>query len=59
LFHVGTDGTVSTGNNAQGKIVGTLYWTIGAGAAGTYRYQCTLHPAMVGNIVVKSITSLA
>lgn len=59
FFHVATDGTVSTGNNAQGKILGTLYWIIGPAAAGTYRYQCTLHPSMRGNIVVKSITSLA
>jgi plastocyanin len=59
FFHVAIDGTVSTGTAAQAKITGTLYWIIGPSAAGTYRYQCTLHSAMVGNIVVKSITSLA
>lgn len=59
FFHVGIDGTVSTGTNAQGKITGTLYWIIGSGAAGTYRYQCTLHTLMVGNIVIKNIASLA
>ena len=59
FFHVATDGTPSTGTAALGKVTGTLYWIIGPGAAGTYRYQCTLHSAMVGNIVIKSITSLA
>jgi hypothetical protein len=59
FFHVATDGTPSTGTAALGKVTGTLYWIIGPGAAGTYHYQCSLHGAMVGNIVIKSITSLA
>ena len=59
FYWVGTDGTVAEGLSAQARDVGTLYWIIGAGAAGTYRYQCTLHPAMRGDIVIKNIVSLA
>jgi len=59
FYWVGTDGTVAEGLSAQARDVGTLYWIIGAGAAGTYRYQCTLHPAMRGEIVIKNIASLA
>ncbi len=59
FYWVGTDGSFAEGIDAQGKVTGTLYWVIGAGAAGTYRYQCTLHPAMRGNIVIKNIASLA
>ena len=59
LVHISTQGTVSTGASAMGKTTGTLYWNINPSFSGTVRYQCTLHPAMVGNIVVKSITALA
>jgi hypothetical protein len=59
FFWVGTDGSIAEGVDCQGKILGTLYWIIGSGAAGTYRYQCSLHPAMVGNIVIKNIAALA
>jgi hypothetical protein len=59
FFWVGTDGSFAEGVDCQGKIVGTLYWMIGSGAAGTYHYQCSLHPAMVGNIVIKNIAALA
>jgi hypothetical protein len=59
LVHVGVQGTVSTGANAMGKTTGTLYWNINPSFSGTVKYQCTLHPAMVGSIVVKSITALA
>jgi hypothetical protein len=58
LVHVGVQGTVSTGANAMGKTTGTLYWNINPSFSGTVKYQCTLHPAMVGSIIVKSITSL-
>lgn len=58
FFWVGTDGTFAEGSAAQGKILGTLYWIIGPGAAGTYRYQCSLHPAMRGDIVIKNIALL-
>ncbi len=59
FFWVGTDGSIAENADAQGKILGTLYWIIGPNAAGTYRYQCTLHPAMRGDIVIKSISALA
>jgi hypothetical protein len=58
LVHVSVQGTVSTGASAMGKTTGTLYWNINPSYSGTVRYQCTLHPLMVGNIVVKSIISL-
>ena len=58
LTHVATDGTVSTGANAQGKVSGTLYWDILRTVAGTFRYQCQVHGAMVGQIIVKDITTV-
>ncbi len=51
LIHVATDGTVSTGSSAQGKVSGTLYFKVPAELAGnTYVYQCSAHSGMVGNI---------
>jgi len=56
LVHVASDGTVSTGSNAQGKSSGTLYWRIQEGISGGYRYQCQSHAAMVGAITVKRLS---
>ena len=51
LIHVATDGTVSTGSSAEGKVSGTLYWKVPGELAGnTYVYQCSIHSGMVGNI---------
>lgn len=58
LVHVSTGGVVSVGANAQGKDSGTLYWKIPSSVSGTYRYQCSIHPAMVGSINVKSFATL-
>jgi hypothetical protein len=59
LIHVTTDGVVSTGTSAQGKTSGTLYWKIPknvtVGSSITFRYQCSVHSAMVGSIIVKNI----
>jgi len=54
LTHVSTDGIVSTGSSAQGKVSGTLYWKVPYALGGnTYVYQCTVHAGMVGNIVIE------
>ena len=58
LVHVATDGTVSTGTNAQGKTSGTLYWQIPATTTGAYRYQCANHALMVGVITIKDISAI-
>jgi len=58
LVHVFYDGTVTTGSAAQGKIYGTLYWKIPANISGTYRYQCSAHALMQGNIVIKDISTI-
>jgi len=58
LIHVDSNGTVSTGNDAQGKDFGTLYWRIPEVLSGTYRYQCLSHAAMVGGITIKRFTSI-
>ena len=54
LVHYATNGIVSTGSSAQGKVGGTLYWRVPFGISGTYRYQCQSHTAMVGGISVKA-----
>lgn len=58
LIHVSTSGTVSTETDAQGKTSGVLYWKVPSSIAGSYRYQCSLHIAMVGNITVKAFASI-
>jgi plastocyanin len=58
LVHVFYNGVVSTGAAAQGKIFGTLYWKIPANISGTYRYQCSSHALMQGNIVIKDIAAI-
>lgn len=58
LVHVDVIGNVSTGANAQGKDGGTLYWEVPETISGTWRYQCTLHAAMVGGITVKRISTI-
>lgn len=58
LFHVSTDGLVSTGVSALGKDSGTLYWKIPEGISGGYRYQCANHVGMVGSILIKSFALL-
>jgi plastocyanin len=52
LEHVSTTGTVSLTSTAQGKISGTLYWKVPYGITGNYKYQCSIHGGMNGNIVV-------
>jgi len=60
LTHVATDGTVTTGSSAQGKIAGTLYWKVPYDIVGsTYVYQCSVHSGMVGNIVIDQPTAIA
>jgi hypothetical protein len=58
LVHVSTAGVVSTGSSAQGKDSGTLYWKIPDVISGSYRYQCSAHAAMVGNISIKNFGSI-
>jgi len=59
LVHVSSAGIISTGSNAQGKSQdGVLYWKIPQTANGSFRYQCSLHAGMVGNITVKNIASI-
>lgn len=58
LFHVSTDGVLSTGASAQGKDSGTLYWKIPDSISGSYRYQCSVHGSMIGTITVKNFGSL-
>lgn len=58
LVHVSTTGTVLTGASAQGQVSGTLYWKVPASISGGYRYQCSIHGAMVGSISVKNIVSI-
>jgi plastocyanin len=56
LVHVDTEGTESTGANAQGKTSGTLYWRIPVNTTGNYKYQCSIHVGMNGVITIKDIS---
>ncbi len=52
LEHVDSTGTVLSTTSAQGQISGTLYWKVPYGITGNYKYQCSAHGGMNGNIVV-------
>ena len=52
LIHIATDGTRTTGSSAQGKTSGTLYWKVPGSISGTYKYICTAHASMIGDIVI-------
>ena len=54
LIHVATDGTVTTGSSAQGKVSGTLYWQVPSSISGAYAYQCSIHSGMLGVITITS-----
>lgn len=58
LVHVSSNGTVSTGTNAQGQSSGVLYWRVPFGISGNYVYQCQSHSLMYGTIVVKSFAAI-
>jgi plastocyanin len=58
LIHVATDGTVTTGSSAQGKVTGTLYWQVPANISGAYAYQCSIHSGMLGVITIKDISAI-
>jgi hypothetical protein len=58
LFHVETNGIVTTGSSAQGKTSGTLYWKIPSDISGGYRYQCSAHAPMVGSISIKNFSAI-
>jgi hypothetical protein len=58
LVHVTTGGTVTTGASAQGKTDGTLYWKIPDSISGNYRYQCSIHGAMIGTITIKNFPTI-
>lgn len=58
LIHIASDGTETTGANANGKDSGTLYWQIPIATTGNYEYQCTSHGAMNGTINIKDFATL-
>ena len=55
LTHVATDGTVTTGLNAQAKTSGVLYYEVPSDGITVY-YVCTAHSAMNGILYVKQKT---
>ncbi len=57
VLHIATDGTRTTGTNAQGKTSGVLYWKVPATVSGTYKYACGTHSAMIGDVVVSDPSS--
>ena len=58
LIHISTTGVKSVNAAAQGQVTGTLYWRIPQNLGGNFRYQCTSHSGMRGNVVIKQIASI-
>jgi len=52
LVHIAPDGTKTTGASAQGKTSGVLYWKVPGDISGTYKYICTVHGSMIGDIEI-------
>jgi hypothetical protein len=56
IIHVADDGTVTEGSGAQGQTSGTVYWEVPITSASSWRYICQVHSAMVGNLIIKSMS---
>lgn len=54
LVHCSTSGVTSLDASAQSKDSGTLYWRVPENTTGFFRYQCSLHAGMRGDIHVIS-----
>ena len=52
LIHIAENGARTTGSSAQGKTSGTLYWKVPGSISGTYKYICTAHAGMIGDIII-------
>ena len=52
LIHIAENGARTIGSSAQGKTSGTLYWKVPGSISGTYKYICTAHASMIGDIVI-------
>jgi len=60
LTHISTTGVVTTGSDAQAKQTGTLIWKVPFNLIGnTYVYQCQVHSAMVGNLIIQNTVTAA
>lgn len=60
LTHISTTGVVTTGSDAQAKESGTLIWKVPFDLIGnTYVYQCQVHSAMVGNLIIQNTVTAA
>ena len=59
VYHVDPSGTVRDQTDPLFDADrGTIYWDIPESTSGTFRYECTAHPAMVGTIIVKRLSTL-
>jgi hypothetical protein len=59
VYHVDPAGTVRDQTDPLFDADrGTIYWDIPETTSGTFRYQCIAHPAMVGTIIVKRLSTL-
>jgi plastocyanin len=52
LIHIAENGARTIGSSAQGKTSGTLYWKVPGSISGTYKYICTAHAGMIGDIII-------
>lgn len=59
VFHVTPQGVITQqGQAGYDADRGTVFWRIPESLSGTYRYQCEPHAPMVGQIIVKRLSTL-
>ena len=58
LVHISPTGTISYGSAAQGKTSGLLLWRIPHTSVGNYKYRCSAHGSMIGNINIANTAGI-
>ena len=59
IYLVDTNGNPISGVTGQGAYSNeTLEWTAPSGSAGSYKYQCGVHSAMFGDVIVNATTGV-